>query len=180
MTKRILGGATVIGLFIVFLATVVRADSSNRIGVGVNYWKTVENLGDDIKNDNGIDEDGFSYLVSYQYVPVMFLRLEAGVEMFPTDFTGGSDPIWAPQGFIMTGVGPVYGGAGIGIYFTDGEFADAPFYMVRAGLEFELLPRIFLDLNANYRIDDWEKIKEFADTVGTDTIRLGAAVRFGF
>jgi opacity protein-like surface antigen len=48
--------------------------------------------------------------------------------------------------------------------------------MLRAGIDFAILPFLSLDINANYRFNDWEKLDK--DDVDTNTIRLGAAVRF--
>ena len=43
--------------------------------------------------------------------------------------------------------------------------------MVRAGLDFPIAPRLFLDINVNYRFNDWNTL-EWSD-LDTDTIRLG-------
>jgi hypothetical protein len=168
-----------------FGAAAAHADSAtHRIGVNAIYWKTLDNVADDVAAQD-LDESGVSYQVSYQYVPTSLLRLEGAVEFFPTDFAGGDGQVWAPQGFILAGLGPVVGGVGIGVYYADGSFAAAPFYMARLGLEFELLPRIFLAVDANYRVDDWGDIEELKTVTGrknldADSIRLGAAVHLGF
>lgn len=175
MKKLVVAAAILAAVGAFILPSSARAEAPNRIGVGATYWHAVKDI-----DVNDVDKNGFSYLLSYQYVPSMLLRLEADLELFTTDFTGGNDPVWAPQAFVMTGLGPVYGGVGIGIYYGNGGWTDAPFYMVRAGLEFELLPKIFLDINANYRFDDWERIRYFKENVNTDTVRLGMAVRLGF
>ena len=62
------------------------------------------------------------------------------------------------------------------MYFTDGTFSDTPFFMLRAGIDFPILPFLFLDINANYRFNDWDTFS--THDLDTDTIRLGAAVRF--
>jgi hypothetical protein len=142
---------------------------AHRLGVGVNYWKTIDNidLGD-------VDEDGLSYLASYQYAPLGLFKFEADLEYFP-DLGGGSEAVWAPEAFVIVG-GTIYAGAGIGIYYSDGDWGDEPFYMLRAGLDFPILPFLFLDINANYRFNDWGSLS--GSDLDTDTIRLGAAVRF--
>jgi len=137
----------------------------HRLGFGVNYWKTI---------DEKIDRDGFSYLASYQYAPVPFFKLEAGLELLP-DLAGSSDPVFAPELFVTVGTF-VYAGAGIGIYYSDNDWANSPFYMLRAGLDFPIAPRLFLDINVNYRFNDWGPL-EWSD-LDTDTVRLGAALRF--
>ena len=141
---------------------------AHRLGLGVNYWRTVSNLDGDVRTD------GFSYIASYQYVPIKILKIEADVELFP-DLAGGSQSVWAPELFVTVG-GLVYGGAGMGIYYRDGDWGSAPFYMLRAGLDFPIAPRLFLDVNVNYRFNDWKTLK-WAE-VSTDTVRLGAALRF--
>jgi hypothetical protein len=141
---------------------------AHRIGFGVNYFKTIDDL------DENFDKNGFSYLASYQYAPIRILKIEADLELIP-DLADSSDPVLAPQVFVTVG-GLFYAAAGIGIYYSDGDWGNAPFYMLRAGLDFPILPRLFLDINANYRFNDWDTI-EWAD-VDTDTIRLGAALRF--
>lgn len=152
-------------------AAVLAADGtgSHRFGVGANYWKTLDEI-----DFGDIDEDGFSYLASYQYAPRGLFKFEADLEYFP-DLAGGSEAVWAPEAFVMIG-GTLYAGAGIGIYYSDGTWADEPFYMLRAGLDFPILPFLSLDISANYRFNDWGSLS--GDDLDTDTIRLGAALRF--
>jgi len=140
----------------------------HRFGLGVNYWKTIDAI------DGPFDEDGFSYLASYQYAPVWFFKVEADLELFP-DLAGSRNPVLAPEVFVTVG-GLVYAGAGMGIYRHDGNWGSAPFYMLRAGLDFPILPRLFLDINVNYRFNDWNTIQW--EDLNADTIRLGAALRF--
>ncbi len=140
----------------------------HRIGLGVNYWKTIDNL------DQDVNSDGFSYIVSYQYAPLWYLKVGTNLELFP-DLAKSTDPILAPEVFVTFG-GLFYAGVGMGIYYHDGNWGNAPFYMFRAGLDIPVLPRLFLDLNANYRFNDWNTL-EWSD-LDTDTIRLGAAIRF--
>jgi opacity protein-like surface antigen len=46
-------------------------------------------------------------------------------------------------------------------------------------LDFELIPYMHLDINANYRFENWDDDKFFKD-VDTDTVTVGAVVRFEF
>ena len=145
---------------------------SHRLGVGANYWKTVNNLDStDITNFN---EDGLSWLASYQYVPTGFFKLEADLEYYPNLEEDGNT-FWSPEAFVLVG-GTIYAGVGIGTYYSDGIFNKTPFYMLRAGLDFAILPFLSLDINANYRFDDWSSFS--TNDLNTDTIRLGAALRF--
>lgn len=145
-----------------------RGVNIHRLGFGVNYWKTIDDI------DEKLDRDGFSYLASYQFAPVPFFKIEADLEFLP-DLAGSSDQALAPELFVTVG-GLIYAGAGIGMYYSDGDWADEPFYMLRAGLDFPIAPRLFLDVNVNYRFNDWGLL-EWGD-LDTDTIRVGAALRF--
>ena len=59
-------------------------------------------------------------------------------------------------------------------------FADNPFYVLRAGLNLELLPTLYIDINGNYRVESFDKIKDAEDDIDTDVITLGAAARLEF
>ncbi len=144
-------------------------ESGHRIGGGANYWTTI----DDVDADN-IDEDGFSYYVSYQYRGDL-LGLEVDVEMMP-DALG--DDVLAPQAYLIVG-GDIYAAAGVGWLYVDDEFADDPFYALRAGLDLELLPAINVDIYATYRFSPDIELDDAVDDIDTDTIFLGAAVRIG-
>jgi len=154
-----------------FLLPAARAaDSVQRLGAGVNYWSCI----DDIDVDD-VDEDGFSYFASYQFRATL-IGLEADVEFLPDMF--GEDAI-APAGYLLVGKA-IYAAAGIGIVNFDGEWAEEPFYALRAGLDLEVLPSIFLDVSASYRFNSETKLDDAIDDIDTDTVFLGAAVRLGF
>ena len=147
------------------------AGSDSRLGVGANYWTTVKNI--DVKN---VDEHGFSWVGSYQYWPSL-LGLEADVEWFPSGYAGAGHDVFAPQAYLIVGR-TIYGAAGIGGYYSDGTWGNRPFYALRVGLNLELLPHVYVDLNANYRFEDWSNLNS-AD-VNSDTVTLGAAARLAF
>ena len=149
----------------------VSAEVHHRIGGGVHYWTTL----DDIDVDD-VDEDGLAYVVSYQLRPASLIKFGIDLEMLPEEFGGSEEPVYAPQAYVIVG-GGIYVGLGIGGYYTDGEFAEDPFYNLRAGLDFCLLPFIYIDINANYRVEEWDDIKTVDEDISTDTITLGAAVR---
>lgn len=141
-----------------------------RLGVGANYWTTI----DDIDVDN-VDEDGYSLYASYQYW-MSLIGIEADVEFLPDKY--GEDAI-DPQVWILVGSG-IYAGAGIGIEYRDGSFADEPFFALRAGLNLELLPSIYLDIYGLYRFNDKAELDNDRTDIDTDTVFLGTAVRIGF
>ncbi|MDD5523084.1 MAG: hypothetical protein PHI84_19880 [Kiritimatiellae bacterium] len=150
------------------------AEGNHRFGVGANYWTAVKNI-----DVHDIDEDGMSWLATYQYASGSPLSLEANLEVFKEGFAGSPKNVYAPQAFVLVGCN-LYAGAGIGIYYSDDEFADKPFYAVKVGLDLKLLPSLYLDINANYRFNKWKNISELADEIDSDTIILGAALRLAF
>ena len=145
-----------------------RAESSgHRIGGGVNYWTTIDDV--DVKN---IDDKGFSYYFSYQYKGDL-LGLEADMELMPDSY---GDDVLAPQAYLLVG-GDLYAAVGAGILYIDNDFANDPFFALRAGFDLELLPVLSLDIYATYRFNPDVEIKDAVDKIDTDTLFLGAAVR---
>ena len=149
--------------------TSARAESQHRLGVGANYWVAL----DDIDTDN-IDDSGFSYLVTYQYVPGL-VGIELDGELLPDRY--GEDA-YAPQAYVLLGKA-IYAAAGVGIIHQDGDFADDPFYSFKAGLNLEVLPGLFLDVSANYRFESKLQLEDEHTDIDTDTVFVGAAVRIG-
>lgn len=139
----------------------------HRLGGGMNYWVAI----DDIDSDE-VDDDGFSYLASYQYM-IDFIGVEFDVEFLPDRF--GETAI-APEAYFLVGKA-IYGGVGVGIVHADGSFADDPFFALRAGLNLEVLPQIFVDISANYRFNESAELDGDTTDIDTDTVFLGAAVR---
>ncbi len=147
----------------------------HRLGFGFHYWKTVDELQDEGFDD--IDDSGLSEVFSYQYLPSPVLRWEIDVEYFDKGFGGATESAYSPQIFLLFGRG-IYAGLGIGAIYSSGladDWSD-PFYAARAGFDLLLLPKIHLDINANYQFDAWKQL----DDVDTDTLTLGAIARFSF
>ncbi len=149
------------------------AGGDHRIGVGANYWRTIDNIDDD-----SFDEDGISWIGTYQYWPGL-VGLELDVEWFREGFGGSPEDVYAPQALVLVGRW-VYAAGGIGGYYSDGDFAEDPFYVFRAGLNFQALPALYLDLNANYRFEAWDDLEASETNIDSDTVTLGAAARFAF
>lgn len=146
--------------------------AEQRLGIGANYWKTVNDLGpEDVKH---IDKDGLSWLASYQYAPAGIFTFEADLEYLP-NLGDGDKPVLAPQVFVLVG-GGLYAGAGAGYFYYDGTWGDKPFFVLRAGFDIQVLPFLYLDINANYRFKDWDTLH--GSDLNTSTITLGAAARF--
>jgi hypothetical protein len=146
---------------------------NNQLGVGVHYWTTVKNI-----DVNDVDKNGFSYLAMYQY-HYGWVGIEADVEWFQKGFGGASQDVYQPQAYLILGK-VIYAAAGIGGYYADGKLADNPFYAFRVGLDIPLLPILHLDINANYRFENWDDLSIEGKSVDTDTVTLGAAARLAF
>lgn len=145
-------------------------DMKHRIGLGVHYWQKVG----DIELDS-IEEDGFGWMITYQFQPTGIFRLEADIEQLPEHFGGLDKEVYAPQIYALAHVWVVYGGVGVGIYYSDGDFADDPFYVLRAGFDFPILPVIYADINVSYRFEEWGTFE--GEDIDKDTLELGAALR---
>jgi len=168
-------GIAILSLSLLTIAagTPARA-AEHRVGGGFNYWKTIDGIDEDFFD---IDDDGLAVVFSYQYRPQGIVFLEADLEYFESGFAGSADASYSPQLYVLVGSG-FYGGLGVGVTWSDdleGNFSD-PFFAARGGFNMALIPGIHLDLNANYRFDAWDELGD----ANTDTIFLGAQVRFAF
>src|SRR5262245_5011250 len=166
-----------LGLFLLplclFLLPARVEAGEHRFGAGVHYWKTVEDIADELPEFD-IDEDGLTGVLSYQYV-AGFTRFELAAEYFEAGFQGSNDWAVAPQAYVLVGRG-FYGGVGVGVTysdFADGDWSD-PYFIGKVGIDLLLLPKVHLDINADYRFAEWDQLGD-ADT---DTVTLGATVRF--
>ncbi|HOW96553.1 MAG TPA: hypothetical protein P5567_15300 [Kiritimatiellia bacterium] len=168
--KKAIG--VLLALLFVSVFTLPAAAQESRLGGGVNYWRAIDDV------DEDFDEDGISWLVSYQYCPSEMFRIEADLEIFPDGVFGRGDTDYAPQAFAILGSW-IYAGVGAGIYYFGDpikDWADDPFYVLRAGLDLEVLPdALHLDIYGRYQFSDWGDID-----VDTDTAILGGCVRFEF
>lgn len=143
----------------------------HRLGAGIHYWYAI----DDIDTDN-VDENGYAFLISYQYKPTI-MGFEFDLELADKELTGKSKMEYSPQAYVLFG-GFIYAGLGIGTHYYDGEFTN-PFYALKAGFDLELFPHLHLDINGNYRFDNWD-YDEVSEDIDTDTVTLGAVVRIEF
>ena len=155
-------------LFFSAAGTLQAQDHLHRLGLGVNYWVSVDDLDLD-----GVDNDGLSYVASYQYRPAL-LGWEVALEFLPDRF--GENAV-APQAHLIVGQG-VYAAAGAGWVYQDSAFADDPFFSLKAGLNFQILPGMFLDLSGNYRFNEKADLSDEDARISTDTVFLGLALRF--
>lgn len=147
------------------------AAGEHRLGGGLHYWQTV----DDLFDGAGIDEQGVSILLSYQYVPHRTLfRFELDLEYFDDGFGGSTEAAYAPVAYLVVGE-RLYVAAGVGVTFSSGLADDPsdPFYTMRLGYQFHVLPGLLLDINGNYRTNAFEELTNF----DSDTITLGVIAR---
>ncbi len=158
---------------VLFIGRVSWASDNHRLGGGVRYWVALE----DIDTDD-VDENGFAFILSYQYQMAGFFKLEGNVEFLGEGYAGSDDYVISPQAYFLVGRG-LYGGLGIGINCSDVDFADNAYFALRAGVDFEILPSILLDINGNYRFEDWNS-DDVKEDINTDTVTLGAILRFEF
>ena len=110
------------------------------IGVGFNYWHAMKDI--DLK---AFDRNGTSWFLTYQSRGEYLIGWEADLEMMPDGFMASSEQVYAPQAYVVLGRS-ITAAAGIGGYYSDGSWADQPFYALRAGVEFMLIPKISLDV----------------------------------
>ena len=170
-TKRIM----IAGLLVCMLGLCAAgAQAGSRVGAGLTYWYAL----DDIDFGN-FDRNGASWFLSYQSRGAHLIGWEADFEMMPEGFMASPKSVYAPQAYVIAGTS-LYGAAGIGWYYSDGDWSDEPFYALRAGMEIMLLPTVYLDVSANYRFTNWGNLKNEDVDIDTDTIMLGAAIRLGF
>jgi hypothetical protein len=143
------------------------AANSHSLGLGAHYWRVVDDLGSDF------DDSGISYQLSYRHGSGL-LGIQPELEVFPKDFGASDNEVFSPQILLVLGEW-IYAGAGAGILYSDGDFADSPFFMLRAGFNIFGLGPVSLDINANYIFTD---LGDFSRSdVKSDSITLGAMVR---
>ncbi len=145
-----------------------------QIGIGANYWYSLEDA-----VDEKFDRDGLGWMISARLFPDSLLHLGLELERSPKNFVELEKELYAPAAFLVLGQ-TIYGALGAGMYYYDGTFYKDLFYVMRAGLCLELLPALYLDINANYRFDKFREIDDAFSDIDTDNVTLGAAVRIGF
>ncbi|MCZ6507455.1 MAG: hypothetical protein O7A04_05330 [Acidobacteria bacterium] len=145
------------------------------LGGGVRYFKTLDDV--EIDEVGKIDTDGNSLILSYQADPVGLFKFELDLEYFADGFGDLTGDVLSPQFLVLVG-STLYGGVGAGIYYIPdnlvGDDTSDVFYVGRLGLQLTVLPRLHIDLNANYQTDVFDKL---FDGAGSDSITLGAMAR---
>ena len=148
----------------------------HRLGFGYHYWQTIDDIELDDLGD--LDDEGNSAVISYQYLPGGLIRFEFDLEYYGDGF-GSSGTAYSPQVFLLFGRF-FYAGVGIGATksdeFPSGDDWTDPWYAGRIGLDMLLLPRLHLDLNANYRANAYRDLTD----AELDAMTFGASLRFAF
>ena len=155
------------------LTPAVVGAGEHRLGAGLQYWASLESI-----EQEGIDESGFGGVISYQYRFAIFFALEADLEILGKGYAGARDTVYTPMGYFLFGK-ILYGGVGVGVNYSDGEWAQDPTFGLRLGLDFPIFPSLYLDVNANYRFQRWE-LEEIQKDIDIDTITMGAMLRYQF
>jgi hypothetical protein len=149
----------------------------HRLGLGLHYWRTLDQIRDDGVSGLGhIKDSGVSQVASYQYLPSQFLKYEIAVEYFDKGFGGATHSAYSPQVYILFGRG-IYAGVGIGATVSSDFDNDIskPFYAAKGGFEIGIFPRLDLAIEANYRVGAWKELEDKG--VDTDTLTFGLILR---
>ena len=141
-----------------------------RLGGGVHYMKV---LGD-IKDDPNFDENAFAFMASVDF-KVPLVRIEGDVEFIP-DFHNSSEMMIQPQVYGLLG-NLIYGGIGTGIGYMDKFGWQKAFFALRGGVNFDLLPRVGLDVFASYQFQDAGDLENLSGD-SLDSLTFGAIAHF--
>ena len=140
-----------------------------QFGAGAHYMNTVG----DVKDTEQFDSSALNLLLGAKRGLALF-KVELDSE-WSLDYGGSDKTLWMPQLFGLMG-NLIYGGAGIGTGYIDGEWFDNPIYTLRAGVVLPL-SRFSVDVNANYQFMS-SKALENADSDDLDSVTFGALVWF--
>lgn len=142
------------------------------LGAGIHYLRTLGDITDDGNID--LNQDSFSLLASIKN-NMGLIKLDGQVE-YIFDYLGTDEPMWVPSAWALIG-NTIYGGAGIGIGHTDGEWQTNPFYALRAGVELPL-GGMGLDAYASYQFQSGAELEDLTGE-DLDSLTFAALLRFG-
>jgi len=168
-------------LLVVTLSAGVPAHAADHyLGGGVRWIRTVSDIRIDEIGD--VDADGQSVVLSYVADPAGAFKFEFDVEYFEDGFGEFSGEILSPQVLLLYGDN-FYAGVGAGVNYIEdnllGEDTSDIYYIGRLGLNLLLLPRVTLDINANYQTNSFDNAINIVE-IDTKTTKLGAILRFKF
>lgn len=149
--------------------------SGFELGVGANYWYSIDEA-----KEKSFDRDGLGWMVSSRIMFSDVFGIALEIEQTPDNFVALEDKMYLPAAYAILGNG-IYLGLGVGTYYYDNEFSSDPWYALRAGFKIPIISRsLLLDINVNYRVENWDGIKDVSDNIDTDTLMIGAALRLAF
>jgi len=155
----------IITLMLVIAPIMLMADESEAgFGLGLHYLKTVEDMGE----TSGFDSSSLGYLGVYSFGPGM-LNFELSAEYVPNYIM--DEDLFQPAAYAFIG-NRIYGGLGIGIGHFKGQWANDPFFDLRAGLKISVF-----DFFASYRIQKLDEVTEL-ETDDFNSVTFGALFKF--
>jgi hypothetical protein len=164
-------GFTVLIAAALLFSSIGTAHAALSLGGGIHYLRTLGDISDDGAID--LNQDSFSLIGSAQS-DMGLLKVEGQVE-YIFDYLGTGHEMWVPSAWGLVG-SMIYGGAGIGIGHTDGDWQTNPFYALRAGV---LIPLggLKLDGYATYQFQSDQDLKNLTGE-DLDSITFAALIRF--
>ena len=147
----------------------VAGAASMQFGAGVHYMKTVG----DVKDTPEFNPDALNILVAGRK-GLGPIGLELDSE-WALDYGGSNKTLWMPQAFATFG-GMIYGAAGIGSGYIDGNWFDRPTYALRAGVNLPL-GLLTADINANYQFINTKALQNL-NSEDLNSVTVGATLWF--
>lgn len=161
--KRFLIAFMVVLTPVLFLATSA-TDAEAGFGLGLHYLKTLE----DMDETSGFDSNSLGFLGVYSFGPGI-LNFELGVEYVPNYIL--EEDLIQPSAYAFVG-NRIYGGLGVGISRFKGDWADDPFFDLRAGIKIAVF-----DFFASYRMQKINEVSEL-ETDDFNSVTFGAIFKF--
>ncbi len=161
--KRILI-TVIIAVAPMLIRTTGATDAQAGFGVGLHYLKTVEDMG----KTNGFDSSSLGFLGVFSFGPGL-LNFELDFEYIP-NYALDKD-LLMPSAYAFVG-SFIYGGLGVGKGHFNGEWADKPFFDLRAGLKITAF-----DFFASYRLQDLDEVDDL-DSDDLNSVTFGAIFKF--
>lgn len=161
-------------LSLVLAVTIAVPAVAAQFGVGLHYLRTLDDQG----FGDEFSQNDFGFFGSIT-IPIAIVRIEGQLEWVP-DYIGSDENLFQPAAYGLLDIGPIYGGAGIGIGYLTGDnlgWATNPFYALRAGIDIGL-GGFAVDVFASYRFQS-ANFLEGAQNLDLDKLTLAAQIKFG-
>lgn len=172
MRKSILAA---VAAAVVFLAAAPESRAGGfELGMGANYWYSIKEA-----KDRSFDRDGLGWMVSSRIMLTDLFGIGLEIEKSPDKFLVLDEPLYIPAAYAIIG-DTIYVGVGFGGYYYDGDFWEETWYAFRGGFKIPLSRILALDINVNYRFENWDSPEQVAKDIDSDTLMVGAALRLVF